>query len=60
MTLARQLLCYENMNLVFILVVIAVIGGVFWFQKHSDSGHAADTRAKVNAISRSMHDRGGP
>ena len=53
MTLARQLLCYENMNLVFILVVVAVIGGVFWFQKHSDSGHAADTRAAIELAEKS-------
>jgi hypothetical protein len=35
------------MNAFFLLVVVAIIGVVLWFQKHSDSGHAAETRAAV-------------
>jgi hypothetical protein len=45
--LAQQLLQSHAMNAFFLLIVVAVIGVVFWFQKHSDSGRAAETRAAV-------------
>jgi hypothetical protein len=41
------------MNVFFLLVVVAVIGVVLWFQKHSDSGHAADTHAAIELAEKS-------
>ena len=41
------------MNAFFLLVVVAIIGVAFWFQKHSDSGHDADNRAAVELAEKS-------
>ena len=41
------------MNAFFLLVVIAVIGVVLWFQKHSENGHDADNRAAVELAEKS-------
>jgi len=41
------------MNVFFLVVVIAVIGIAFWFQKQNDKGHEADTRAAIELAEQS-------
>jgi hypothetical protein len=41
------------MNAFFLLVVVAIIGIAFWFQKHSETAHDADNRAAVELAEKS-------
>ena len=41
------------MNAFFLLIVVAIIGVAFWFQKHSESAHDADTRAAIELAEKS-------
>jgi hypothetical protein len=41
------------MNLVFVLIVVAILGLAFWLQKHGDSGHHADVRTAVELAEKS-------
>jgi hypothetical protein len=43
----------EIMNAFFLLVVVAIIGFAFWFQKLSVSAHDADNRAAIELAEKS-------